>query len=132
MLLIIPIQITVFVLWPMPTTAEQWIHMSREHPLLSVVHLDVLYVINNALICIIYVGLFAILIREQGGLALLGLVTGLIGAAAYFPTVRPTEVVRISCLYHAATDSALRRSYLVVVEGMIRCGKEQALLRTTS
>lgn len=100
MLAIIPVQILIFSIWPMPTNATEWIEMFQTHPVVSVLHLDFLYVINNALLCIIYLGLFALLINEERGLALIALVLGLVGIAAYFPTVRVFEIREISRIYH--------------------------------
>lgn len=119
MLAIIPVQIAVFAALPMPSTGREWIEMFGSHPIGSLLHLDLLYVVNNALICVIYVGIFVLLMDEAGGLALLGVVLGLVGAAAYFPTVRAAEIQQIAALHGSIDDESFRTALEAVVEGML-------------
>jgi len=119
MLAIIPAQIVVFAVLPMPSSGLEWIEMFNLHPVGSLLHLDLLYVINNALICVMYLGIFVLLVKDAGGLALLGLVLGLVGVAAYFPTVRAFELQDIARLYFASDDSVLKSGLVAVADGMI-------------
>lgn len=118
-LIIIPIQIIVFAIWPMPTHATAWLDMFMEHPIIAFLHLDFLYLFTNALVCMIYLALFVALSMNERGLATIALISGLIGVAAFFPGVKAVEVYNISLLYHQSDNAMFREGLKAVVEGMI-------------
>ncbi len=123
MLVIIPVQIAVLTIWTLPSDATAWIEMFATHPVVSVLHLDSLYAVNVALLCVIYLGLFALLAQDERGFALVALVLGLVGAAAYFPTVRAIEIGRLSRIYAEAESPIFREGVRAVIEGMISVWK---------
>lgn len=119
MLTIIPVQIAVLSIWPMPSNGDEWINLFAAHPVVAMLHLDFLYLINMALLCVIYLGIFVLLMDEERGLALIALVAGLVGAAAYFPTVRVFEIQRMVDIYEQTDDGSLRNALRGVIEGML-------------
>lgn len=123
MLVIIPVQIAVLAIWTMPSDAAAWIELFASHPVVSLLHLDALYAFNVVLLCVIYLGLFALLAKEERAFALVALVLGLVGAAAYFPTVRAIEISRLSRLYSEAQSPVFKEGLRAAIEGMISVWK---------
>ena len=57
MLIIIPLQIFIFVISPPPDTVKGFFELYHHHPFLGLLSLDFLYLINNAILAIIYLAL---------------------------------------------------------------------------
>ncbi len=61
MLAMIPLQIVVFVAAPPPATVEGFFALFQRQPFLGLLSLDLLYLINNAILIVIYLALFLLL-----------------------------------------------------------------------
>ncbi len=92
MLVIIPVQIIIYVLFPMPENTEAWIYLFMDNPLLGILHLDGLYLVNNAILAVIYLAIAAALFNDNKSLILIALMLGLIGTTAYFSSNKCVEM----------------------------------------
>jgi hypothetical protein len=82
--LIIPLQIVVFLMFPPPEDSLGFIELFHENWLLGLLSLDFLYYINNALLAIFYIGLFGSMKDTDFTYMLIALIIGLIGIASYY------------------------------------------------
>lgn len=116
---IIPIQIIIFVLFPLPETAKGFIDLFHENWMIGLLSLDFLYYINNALLALVYLGLFASLRKVDFAIALIALVIGLIGIASYYASTVGFEMLSISNQYYVTDSEDLKQQLLAVGHGLI-------------
>lgn len=108
MLALTIIQIVIFILWPPPTTVDGFFTLFLENAFLGLLSMDLLYMINNTLLIIVYLGLYAALRRDGEAPALIALVLGLVGIAAYYASNTAFEMLSLSHQFAAATSDAQR------------------------
>lgn len=119
MILIIPIQIAIFMIIPMPETALEWLELFKEHALMGLFHMDVLYVLNNTFLVFFYVVLYITLKDKDNSLLNIALLTGIIGAILYYASNRSIEMLYLSQRFFETNDSVLRISYLATAESYL-------------
>lgn len=117
-LFIIPIQIIVYLAYPIPTSVESWLALFHESWILGLLHQDLLYLINNILVAIMYLGFYTSLKHHSEGIMKLALVLGLLGISAYFASNKAFEMLSVSNLYYAATTVS-QKSMILIVGQMI-------------
>lgn len=108
MLAIMVAQIMIFVIWPPPTTVEGFFSLFQQSWLLGLLSLDLLYLVNNALLILIYLALYMALRREAESGMLIGLVLGLVGIAAYYASNPAFEMLSLSNQMAAASTDVQR------------------------
>ena len=111
MFVIMIAQILVFVLFPPPETVEGFFALFQQSWLKGLLSLDLLYLVNNALLILIYLALYAALKRANESVSLIALTLGLVGIAAYYASGIAFEMLTLSRLY-AAADEAGRQLLL--------------------
>jgi hypothetical protein len=99
MLVIMVVQIIIYILWPPPETAIDYFHLFQSNWLLGLLSLDLLYILNNAILIIIYLALYFSLREVNGTIILIGLVLGLVGISAYFASNMSFEMLSLSNQY---------------------------------
>ena len=119
MILIIPIQIAIFMIIPMPESALEWLELFREHALMGLFHMDILYILNNTFLVFFYVVLYITLKNKDNSLLNIALLTGIIGAILYYASNRSIEMLYLSHRFFETNDSVLRTSYLATAEGYL-------------
>ncbi len=97
-------QIIIFILWPPPTIVTGFFELFRQNWFLGLLSMDLLYIFNNTLLILVYLGLFAVLNREAPTATLIALVFGLIGIAAYYASNTCFEMLSLSRQYYSTTD----------------------------
>ncbi len=113
MLALIPLQIVVFVAAPPPATVEGFFALFQRQPLLGLLSLDLLYLLNNAILIVIYLALFLLLVNPKAHTAsnpilsvppftLLALVFSLVGIACYYPSNPAFEMLTLSRAWSTA------------------------------
>ncbi len=93
---IIPVQIIVYAISPPPTTIADWFALLQQRPIIGLMNLDLLYLLNNVLMCPIYFALYLALRRTHDRTVLLALILGLVGIAGYFSSNTAFEMLRLS------------------------------------
>ena len=128
MLGIMIIQIIVFIIWPPPATVEGFFALFESNKLLGLLSMDLLYIVNNAILALIYLALFAAL-QPAGRTAMtLALVSGLVGICAYFSSNTAFEMLSLSGQYAAATTESQKLISLSAAEGMVAVYRGTAFL----
>ncbi|MDT8337266.1 MAG: hypothetical protein RQ856_05505 [Candidatus Izemoplasmatales bacterium] len=126
MILIIPIQVIIFLIEPMPDTALGWLELMRDKPLLGLMHLDVLYIVNNTFLIFLYFTIYITLKKEKSSLLNIALITGVIGAVLYYTSNRSIEMLMLSDKFFASNDMLLKTSYLATAESYLDIWKGTA------
>ncbi len=104
MLVLIPIQIIVFVISPPPASVEEFFALFQKNWLLGLLSLDLIYILNNILLSLIYLALYQALKQTNAALMTAALMLGLLGIAAYFASNPAFEMLSLSRQYAAATN----------------------------
>lgn len=111
-ILIIPVQIVIFFVWPPPETVDGFFDLFQRNGLLGLISLDLLYLINNAVLILFYLGLYAVLCKENPSLMLIALVVGLVGIASYYSSSIAFEMLDLSNQHHLADSPEIRNQCL--------------------
>ncbi|MBN2046370.1 MAG: hypothetical protein JW750_00905 [Anaerolineaceae bacterium] len=118
MLALMVVQSVVFIIYPPPETMEEIFALFERNWLVGLLDFDLLYVIDNMLLIPIYFALFMAIRRTNLPMALFGLLLGLVGVAAYFPSAVPFELYTLSREYAAAASESQRGALLAAGEAM--------------
>jgi hypothetical protein len=119
MVAFIPIQIVVFIVWPPPSTVIGFFQLFQGNWLLGLLSLDLLFVVDNALMIPLYLALYVAIRRASESLAAIALGFGLVGIAAYFPSNTAFEMLSLSHGYAAAPTDAERAPWLAAGQAML-------------
>ena len=76
MLVIMVAQIVIFAAWPPPETVEGFFELFQRNPLLGLLSMDLLYILNNSVLMLIYLALYAALRKGAESASLAALVLG--------------------------------------------------------
>ena len=105
---IMVIQIIVFIASPPPSTVIGYFTLFHQNGLLGLLSLDLLYLVDNALVILLYLALYMSLRRASPSFMAIALAFGLVGIAAYFASNTAFEMLSLSTQYAAATTDAQR------------------------
>lgn len=118
MLAIMVVQIVIFILFPPPNSVEGFFTLFQQNRLLGLFSLDLLYILNNTLLILIYLALYFSLRRSGESAALLALVLGLAGIIAYYASNTAFEMMAISRQYASASTEAQRISLMGAAQAL--------------
>lgn len=116
---LIPIQIIIFTLFPPPETTIGFFKLFHENWLIGLLSLDLLYYINNGLLVLVYLGLFASLRKIDFTNMLIALIIGFIGIAVYYASTVGFEMLSVSKQYFSTESIELKQQLLAVGHGLI-------------
>jgi hypothetical protein len=118
MIILIPIQIVIFAVSPPPSSAEGFFTLYSQSKLRGLLSLDLLYLVNNALIIPLYLALGVSLKHANKSLIVIAMAVGFVGLAVYFPSNPSFEMLKLSGQYAAASD-AQRQALLSSADSML-------------
>ena len=119
MLVIMVAQIVIFAAWPPPQTVAGFFELFQRNRLLGLLSMDLLYILNNSVLMLIYLALYAALRKGAESASLAALVLGVVGVAAYFASNTGFEMLAISGQYAAAAGEAQRTALLGAGEALL-------------
>lgn len=99
------VQVWIYVQWPPPDTVEGFYALFAENSFLGLLSLDLLYIINNLLVLLVYLGLFLVLRSRYPSTVTVGLLLGAVGMAAYMASNTGFEMLSLGGAYEAADPS---------------------------
>jgi len=108
MVVFIPIQSIVFVVWPPPSTVIGWFTLFWHNGLLGLLDMDLLLIVDQILMGLILLALYAALKRASPSLVVIALTAGLLGIAAYIASSTAFNMLSLSAQYAAATTATQR------------------------
>jgi len=119
MLVIIPLQIAVFALFPLPDSVAAWFELFASRPVVGLFHADLFILVNNILIAVIYLAFYRALEDTDKGLLQIALTLGFIGIAAYISSNRSFELWSLARAYATAATGAERTELLGAGRAMV-------------
>jgi hypothetical protein len=126
MLGIMVAQIIVFIAWPPPTTVAGYFALFQESKILGLLSLDLLYLVNNALLILVYLALYRALEKVSPSAMLIGLVMGLVGIASYYASSAAFEMLSLSNQYQAVSDAGQAGILVAAGQAMLETYKGTA------
>ena len=115
----IPIQMIVFLLWPLPSTVLEWFRLFQSNALVGLLDLDLLLIVDYALMILLFLALWAALRRANQALMLIALTLELVGVTTYFASTVAFEMLALSNLHATATSEAERAIFLAAGQAML-------------
>lgn len=112
MLVIMAAQIAIFMIAPPPTTVDGFYSLFQNNWLLGLLSMDLLYLVNNAVMVLIYLAIYMSLRRHAETAMLVSLALALVGIAAYYASNTAFEMLALSRQY-AAAGSDMQRTALM-------------------
>ena len=119
MLVIIPAQILVFAIAPIPTSPGDWFALLTGRPVIGLFHTDFFLMVNNVLIAVIYLAFYHSLKHTNRGLLQIAIVLGLVGIAAYISSNRTFELFALAREFAAETMESDRLILLAAGKTML-------------
>lgn len=116
---IIPIQIVIFAVFPPPETTLGFFELFHKNWIIGLLSLDFLYYINNALLILVYLGLFSALRKIDFANMLIAIIIGFIGIAVYYTSTVGFEMLSISKQYYSTASIEIKQQLLTVGQGLI-------------
>lgn len=108
---LIVVAVAVFLLWPPPATAQDFLILLQRNPIRGLLDLDLLLMVTYLTIIPVYLAVYTLLRRSGPSLALMGLSAELLGIALILNSNAAFGMLSLSGQYAAA--SAAQRSALV-------------------
>jgi hypothetical protein len=105
---LVPIGALVYILWPPPTTVTGWFAQYHSNPIVGLLNQDLLMMIDQAILIVLFLGLFVALRRSSQSLMTIALTLALVGTAIYFASNTAFNMLNLSGQYAAATTEAER------------------------
>lgn len=102
---LIVIQIAVFAVWPPPETVPDVFDLMVRSPILGLLSMDGLYLVNNLLVLLVYLGLAVALWEVSRSAVALVLALGFIQMAAYFASNPAVEMLTLARRHGRAGES---------------------------
>lgn len=119
---LIPIQMAIFVAFPPPDTVAGYFGLFQDSWLLGLLSLDLLYLLSNILLSVLY----PVLRRTSESFMAIALMLGVLGIAAYTASHTAFEMLSLSNQYAAATTEAQRAILLGAGQAMLAIYKGTA------
>lgn len=118
-LFLIPIQLVLFIVFPPPETTIGFIDLFHKSRIIGLLSLDFLYYINNLLLVLVYLGLFASLRKNDFANMLIAVTIGLIGIGVYYASSVGFEMLSVSNQYYSTESIEIKQQLLAVGQGLI-------------
>lgn len=117
----IPIQIIALIVWPPPFTGTviDWFTLFQKNWLIGLLSLDLLFIVDYALLIPIVLALYVVLRRINKSLMVISSALFLIAIAAYFASNTSLSILSLSNQYAAATTDAQRSMLLAAGQAML-------------
>lgn len=116
---LIPVQIAVFSLFPPPENVIGFFELFRKNRFLGLLSLDLIYYLNNGLLILVYLGLFASLRKLDFAIMLIAVSIGFIGIAVYYVSSVGFEMLSVSKEYFSAETVEEKHQLLAVGQGLL-------------
>ncbi len=115
----IPIQIIIFVLSPPPSTVIGFFTLFQHNKLLGLLNLDLLLIVDYALMIPIYLAIYVALRRTNESLMLLATVISFIGIVLFFASDTAFNMFYLSEQYTSSTTDVQRSIFLAAGEATL-------------
>lgn len=118
-LVLVAVQMPVFLSRPFPSTVSEWFALFRETPVVALINMDVLMMVDNALLAVMFLALYAAL-RPAGPSAMsIAVAVALVSITSYFASNTAFQMLSLSERHAAAATDVERISALAAGEAML-------------
>lgn len=124
---LIVVQIAVFAVWPPVHTVAEVFALMNENPVVGLLSLDLLYVVNNLLVWLFYVGLGAALFPVSRSAVTVAVGLGTLQMAAYLASNPAVEMLTLARA-QATADASARAALAAAGEALLTSWKGTAFL----
>ena len=111
-LALVPFQIAVFAIWPLPETTAAWFAMFAERPVIALLDMDLLLLVDQLLITVMFLALYVALRRTSASLMAIALVLSVVALATLIASNPGFEMLQLAGR-HAAAPEAADRAHLL-------------------
>src|SRR5688572_10504588 len=118
-LAMVPFQMVVYLVAPPPASAAEWFALFARDPVVGLIDMDVLMLVDSALVGVVFLAIFAALVRAQRAWMILAVAAEGLAIAAYFASNPAFEMLTLSQRYAAAATEADRTALLGAGEAMV-------------
>jgi hypothetical protein len=118
-LLLIPVQMVVFFLWPPPNSVIGWFTLFQDNALVGLLDMDLLLIIDYLLLIGVFSALWAYLRRANESFVAIALILQLVATATYFASTVAFEMLSLSNRYATATTEIDRSIFLAAGQAML-------------
>ena len=99
------VQVGVLATWPPPDTVPEFFDLMLRSPVLGLVSMDGLYLVNNLLVLLVYLGVAIPLWRASRSAVVLALTLGFLQMAALYASNPAVEMLRLAHTYQRTQPS---------------------------
>jgi hypothetical protein len=107
-LALVPLQMAVFLIWPLPSGVTDWFALFQRSRLVGLVDMDLLLIVDNVLLVLMFLALYAALRRASKSFMTIAMTLELMAVTAYFASNTAFEMLALSNQHAAATTEAQR------------------------
>jgi hypothetical protein len=118
-LVLIPIQMVVFFIWPPPSSVIGWFTLFQDNALVGLLDMDLLLIVDYLLLIGVFSALWASLRRANESLVAIALILQLVATASYLASTVAFEMLTLSNQYATATTDAQRSLFLAAGQAML-------------
>jgi Domain of unknown function (DUF4386) len=118
-LVLIPVQMVVFFLWPPPNTVIGWFTLFQDNALVGLLDMDLLLIVDYLLLIGVFSALWASLRRANESLMAIALILQLVATATYLASTVAFEMLSLSNQYATATTEVERSILLAAGQAML-------------
>lgn len=125
-LVLMPVQLVAWLVWPPPFTVEGFFALFRRNWLVGLISLDLLYMVTNVLMLPLLLALCVALRRVSRSAIAIALALGLVSVTIYFASTAAFEMLSLSNQHASATSDAQRALFLAAGAAMLATYKGTA------
>jgi hypothetical protein len=118
-LVLIPVQMVVFFLWPLPSSVIGWFTLFHDNALVGLLDMDLLLIVDYLLLIGVFSALWASLRRVNESLMAIALILQLVATATYLASTVAFEMLTLSNQYAVATTEVERSILLAAGQAML-------------
>ena len=118
-LVLIPVQMVVFFLWPLPSSVIGWFTLFHDNALVGLLDMDLLLIVDYLLLIGVFSALWASLRRANESLMAIALILQLVATATYLASTVAFEMLTLSNQYATATTEVERSIFLAAGQAML-------------
>ncbi len=119
MAVFIPLQLTVFVIWPPPATVAGWFALFQQSAIIGLLNMDLLLIVDQVLLILMFLALYFALRDSSRSFMTIAVVLGIGGALIYFASTSAFEMLTLSGRFAAAMTEEEKSIILAAGEVML-------------